>query len=237
MSAWELYDKLIADVPEDDTVEACIPASNWIFVRTKKGRIGLNAAQPGAAFEPERIVGMNLREAASLVKSWRFNEAAAGAAAINAAVNRAESFQTEGEQDAFLRYRERLLGKKVACVGHFAYLEKRLEGLCELTVLERAPKGNDIPDPAAEYLLPEMDTVFITGSALANKTLPRLLELSKNAFNVISGPSTPMNALLFDYGADALCGFCVTDEEKLRAAITGDMPVFTSGRMVSFERK
>lgn len=237
MSAWDLYDKLIAAVPGDDRVAECTFASSWMCIRTEKGRFGLNAVQPGEMPDADTIMGKTLREAAELIKSWRFNEAAAGAAAINAAFNRAEDFSVDGEQDAFLRYRDLLTGKKVACIGHFAYLESRLKGLCDLTVLERKPSGDDVPDPAAEYLLPEMDAVFITGSAFANKTLPRLLELSKNAFTVISGPSTPMAAELFAFGADALCGFCVTDEEKMYAALNGDRPVFNCGQMVCLERK
>ncbi|MDO4492411.1 MAG: DUF364 domain-containing protein [Clostridia bacterium] len=237
MNAWELYDKVIAGVPTDDTVRECLQGTNWMCIVTERGRYGLNAVQPGTAVDPRKVVGRPLREVAALAKSWCFNEAAAGIAAINAARNQTEFFRPEGEQDAFLRYRDRLLGKKVACVGHFAYLERRLEGLCDLFVLERKPEGNDYPDTACEYLLPEMDAVFITGSAFANKTMPRLLKLCENAFTVISGPSTPMDPVLFGYGADALCGFCVTDDEKMRAALNGDGPVFACGQMVCLERK
>ena len=99
---------------------------------------------------------------------------------------------------------------------YISYLENRLEGLCDLHVLERLPGERDYPDAACEYLLPDMDVVFITGCTVSNKTLPRLLQLSKEAFTVISGPSTPMAPELLQMGADALCGFCVTDE---RAAL------------------
>ena len=36
-------------------------------------------------------------------------------------------------------------------------------------MIERRPGAKDYPDAACEYLLPEMDAVFITGSTAANK--------------------------------------------------------------------
>ena len=122
-------------------------------------------------------------------------------------------------------------------IGRFAYLEMRLEGLCDLHVLERFPGARDYPDMACEYLLPDMDVVFITGCTVSNKTLPRLLQLSKKAFTVISGPSTPMDTELLHMGADALCGFCVTDETAARKAVSECAGIFKSGRMVCMEKE
>ena len=237
MNSWSLYDKLISAIPESDRVTRCQVGPSWTAIETAGGLVGVNATQPGEPVDGARYVGMPLREAAALIKSWRFGEAALGVAALNAAFNRAEDFPQNGEPDAFLRYQQQLMGKKVACIGHFAYLERRLQGLCDLYILERAPRPGDYPDPAAEYLLPEMDTVFITGSALANKTLPRLMTLSRGAFTVLSGPSVPMCATLLDAGADALCGFCVTDRERLWAAVADTCGIFTTGRMVCLEKE
>lgn len=139
--------------------------------------------------------------------------------------------------DAFLRYRSRAEGKRVGVIGRFAYLEKRLEPICDLYVIERRPGANDYPDAACEYLLPEMDAVFITGSTAANKTLPRLLELSKHAFTAVCGPSTTMAAELFPFGADALCGFCITDADKALYAAENGTSIFECGEMAVLERK
>ena len=75
---------------------------------------------------------------------------------------------------------EEMEGKKVAVIGHFPGMEVGRRA-CGLTVLERNPQEGDLPDFAAEYVLPEQDYVFITGTALTNKTMPRLLELSEHA--------------------------------------------------------
>ena len=81
-----------------------------------------------------------------------------------------------------------------------------------------------------------MDMVFITGCTVGNKTLPRLLRLAKDAYTVVTGPSTPMTEALFGFGADALCGFCATDEGACLRAVADEQGLFDGGRMVVLER-
>ena len=83
------------------------------------------------------------------------------------------------------------------------------------------PEWGDYPAEAAEVLLPQQDFVFMTGATFANKTMPRLLELSKHAVTVLVGPSVPLHPILFDYGANGLSGFTVTD-----AALAADLVHF-----------
>ena len=237
MNPWQLYDHLLASISGDIKVEKVLQGSEWTFARLENGFCGLNATQPEPTdINPGKYEGMAVSEAAGLIRSWNWREAAVGGAIINAVLNRVEHFGAQDNPDAFLRYRDRCQGKKVAVIGHFAYLEKRLKGLCDLYILERSVQPGDYHDSACEYLLPGMDVVFITGSALANKTLPRLLELSKNAFTVISGPSTPVSPALFDFGVDALCGFCVTREDLARQATETHAPIFSCGEMICLEK-
>ena len=236
---WRLYDELIADAASDDRIERVDVGSSWTMVKTQRGRIGVAASHLSVSGRPadgKDYAGMSLAEAAALVKSWNFAEAAVGLAAINSQVNIDKHFPTDDNTDAFFRYRDRIIGKKVAVIGRFAYLEKRVRPIADLYVIERKPDGTDYPDPACEYLLPEMDAVFITGSAIPNKTMPRLLQLCRGRFTGVSGPSTVMNRILLDYGADALCGFCVTDETACRAAVSRNQAIFGCGRMVCMEK-
>ncbi len=237
---WELYDALLSRVEAEDRIQTAGAGESWVMVKTGKQLLGTAAVQPGRSGRSlctERYLGMTLREAAGLVKSWDFEEAAFGLAAVNACLNRDELFPACGEPDAFLRYRDRAEGRKVAVIGRFPYLEERLKPICELSVLERLPNEEEYPDSACEYILPDMDLVFITGCTVSNKTLPRLLQLSQKAFTIISGPSTPMSDILFDYGADSLCGFCVTDESAFIRAVEGRQGIFPCGRMVCLEKE
>jgi hypothetical protein len=165
-----------------------------------------------------------------------------GLAAINSALNAQEVLTSNcGElldetktQDVFTCLHDELRGKRVAVIGHFHNLE-RLSGICELSILERKPGAGDIPDPACEYILGEQDVVIITATTLINKTMPRLLALSRNARIVVAGPSTPLHPLMFEHGVDLLGGLIVDDQPSVWRAVAegGQKALFTQGgRMV-----
>jgi hypothetical protein len=189
-----------------------------------------------------------VKKLASLVASWDELDSCLGVAALNSVINtrahldglRGECEVEASEMSSFSFLRERVAGKKVAVVGHFPGLES-LADECELSILERTPSAGDYPDPACEYILPEQDFVFITGTTLINKTLPRLLELSRGAFVALVGPSVPLSPVLFSYGVDLLGGTVVVDEERLRRVIeeaAGAGEIFKNGaQMAQVTRK
>ena len=82
--------------------------------------------------------------------------------------------------------------------------------------------------------------VIITASTLVNKTLPHLLELSKDAYTILAGPSCPMCPGLLDFGIDRIAGLVITDregmKEKIRREISG--PPYNMGKpfLLSKER-
>lgn len=218
---WELYDELIAAVPEDLTVKDCIMGVSWTLVRSRTIGTSMTIENGmGAVKNCGSLVGMRVKELAEYIKSWNSLEASVGLAAINSAFNTVERVEQmtekpladQSRESAFLTFRNDLKGKKVAVIGHFPDLDE-LKEWCTLSILERNPQSGDLPDPACEYLLPEQDYVFITSTTLINKTLPRLLELSKNAIVVMVGPSTPLHPALFHKGANILAGSVVEDEK------------------------
>ena len=69
--------------------------------------------------------------------------------------------------------------------------------------------------------------------------MPHLLELSENAEEIsIVGPVTPLAQQLFDFGADDLSGFVVTDNALAARITTGaeSQRIFAAGRKVAFKR-
>ncbi len=207
---------------------------------------------------------VSLRDLAAAVLSWNFRDASVGAAALNAWYNTEEaaarSFPGQypahpalskdnartgpdparsdpAQSDPFLRYRDLASGKKVVSIGRFAPLERTLAPVCELSVIEQTPLAGDYPEAAAEYLLGESDIVFITGCTLANKTLPRLLELCAGAFVVLAGPSVTLAPVLFGRGVSVLAGSIFSDPaECLSTAAGGDhKKMVKSGMKVLFE--
>jgi uncharacterized protein (DUF4213/DUF364 family) len=189
---------------------------------------------------PKNMTGMSLRSLAAFSKSWNFEEASLGIAAINAWWNAPEQKAAAlslniGADDSFSFWRERVAGKRVAVIGHFPYLEKKIGDVCELSILEKRPVEDDFPDSACEYLLPEQDYVFATGVTLINKTLPRLLELSRHCGIILAGPSVPLAPPLLKRGVIDLQGFVVTDAARCAEAVHGEWHggIFDTGRRVS----
>jgi len=235
---WRLYDELIASVPEDAVVKECLAGLSWFLVRSVGTGVAMRPRElDGPIRNAGKIAGMKLRELASWIKSWDFYEAAMGLAAINSALNAQHAvLQNCGTwldetrtEDVFTCLTDDLRGKRVAVIGHFHNLE-RLSDICELSILERKPMQGDIPDPACEYILGEQDIVIMTATTLINKTMPRLLELSRNARVVVAGPSTPLHPLMFDHGVELLGGLIVDHELSVWKAVA------EGGREVLFEQ-
>jgi uncharacterized protein (DUF4213/DUF364 family) len=246
---WELYDMLIDGVPKDITVVDAALGPHWAAILSSEGGVGMGMRYDVASLPsdlPADLRGMSLRLLAQSAKSWNFVDAAHGVAALNAYYNHPDRARALGidttrasrDNEAFLKYRAALTGQKAAVVGHFPYLENLLRPVCALSILERSPREGDFPDSACEYLLAEQDYVFITGSTLVNKTLPRLLELCRGRTAVLVGPSTPLTPALFDYGVYDLSGFVVLDPTRLFTAVRDGIEGrhFTAGTMVNFTR-
>lgn len=232
---WKLFDELIALVPEDLVIHDYLAGAHWNLVRTSHVGMAMTSREGGKGSEiAGKVRGMSAKDAAALIKSWNFQEAALGLATINSVLNAPRQIlesdlllkNERSDASIFECMRAELVGKRIAVVGHFRGLES-LAQVCELTILERKPQTGDMPDPACEYLLRDQDYVFITGTTLMNKTLPRLLELSRGARVALVGPSTPMTPVLFDFGVDILAGTTVLDTKRVWTLIQeGDQHLF-----------
>ncbi|GMO53422.1 MAG: DUF364 domain-containing protein [Termitinemataceae bacterium] len=242
---WKIYDELIDPIPSTLKVDEAVIGKYWTFVRSG-GRVGLAMSMGEISrprYLPQDLQGMSLKELSASAKSWNFEEAALGIAAINAFWNgegskTAEASLNLGEKDSFKHWAGSVVGKKVAVIGHFPHLEKVLSGADELYILEKRPVKDDYPDSACEYLLPNMDFVFATGVTLINKTLPRLLELSAHCGIILAGPSVPLAPCLLKRGVIDLQGFVVTDPQKCVLGVKGETHslIFDTGNRVSLRQ-
>lgn len=245
-AVWKIYDDLINEIPGDLTVVECMVGASWTILRSELG-LGIVKTIKGGkqGTELSNIAGMQLKKLAEYSKSWNMLEASLGMAAINSAFNNpSQIMNITGEpmvesdnpekHNAFKLLEPNMEGKKVAVIGHFPKIEK-LNKICDLSILERDPQPGDYPDFACEYLLPEQDFVFITGTAFTNKTMPRLIQLSRKAEIVLVGPSVPVSKILFNYGIKLIASFVVIEQQLIWKAVQEGkkMNIFKSGgRMV-----
>lgn len=224
---WELYDRLIDGINEEITITHAVIGKVWTAIKAtdKNGKIYGGMCMTVLGHNPNfdisnKVIGKTLKQVAGYSKSWNFSEASIGVAAINAFYNTREKALAQNgivdglkQNDAFETAKKEVVGKNVAVIGHFPFLE-RLKDICNLMILERKPLEGDYPDSACEYILPDCDYVYITGVTLINKTLPRLLQICKNAKVHLVGPSVSLAPFMFEYGVDVLDGSIIGDIDK-----------------------
>ncbi len=229
---WQLYDDLIDLLPADLTVTEAL-MSRVVLVGNSAAGIGTASNDRGGRRERavnRHVVGRSLRDVAALVKSWDFELASLGVAALNSWLNSPErlaAFATapgmsldRSDRDIFESRASEFTGQKVTLVGHFTPGIKVLSDSVDLTVLERDPHGSDLPDSACEYVLPASDTVFITGMTVANKTLPHLLDLATDSRVFLVGPSVPCAPEVFAGQVQHIASSYVADASRARALAT-----------------
>lgn len=250
---WEIYDALIDGIPEDLVVDELVSGFEASYVRsgTGAGIAHFRDVQTRMPMFTKNLIGAPLREVAGAVKSWNFVEASAGLAAINAYYNNPEIARANGVNfsearrvedrmyDPFIMSQNEIKGKRVGVIGHFPYLETLFEPICDLSIISWYPLEGDYPHSACEYILPECEYVYITCSSITNKTLPRLLELSKSARRVtVVGPATPLAPVLFNYGISELSSFIIKDK-ALACRITAGaerVRIYSAGQKVTFQK-
>ena len=224
---FELYDILLDGIDTAAPVTGTRMGQCWTAVETAE-HFGMAMTTP-VDTAPRLLsgdyTGMPLRELAAACRSWNLTEAGYGMAAVNAFYNTPARLAQLNAYEPFERYCTDgldLRGRHIGVVGHLNMPPSILEQAASVRILERSPRPGDYPDSACDFILPRCDLVLITGSSLINKTLPHLLQLCKNAYTILTGPSVPMCPALLDFGIDRLSGMVVTNREGMRQHVRGD---------------
>lgn len=232
INPWALYDELIDNIPADLSVTHAQRDGKWCRVTSSEGGVGMAfntpvESRPRTHVDSD-IVGLSLRDAAALSRSWNFAEASYGMAALNAWYALPERAITNGFRPCTENNFARLFdpwaavseGQRVGVIGHFPFARAALPHAGEILIFERHLHEDDYPDSAVEYLLPSCDIVFITGSSFVNKTAPRLLELSAHCpTTIVVGPSTPASPALLNYGVDSVLSFACNNSAGLEKTL------------------
>ncbi|MGA9349227.1 MAG: DUF364 domain-containing protein [Anaerolineae bacterium] len=219
-----IIDDLIASLRGDAPLREVRVCAFWTAVVLEDGRCGLASTlrpdEPQCAgptpLVPRagRLLEYSALELAEYAKSESLLEASIGLAAINALLEVDESRCVELNAEEVIL--EQGTGRKVAIVGHFPFIPRVREVAEELWVLEKRPVGGDLPADMAAEVLPQADVAAITGTSLINHTFEGLMKLCRpGALVIVLGPTAPLSPVLFDYGADIICGTLVTDAENV----------------------
>ncbi|MFH1749224.1 MAG: DUF364 domain-containing protein [Planctomycetota bacterium] len=212
-----LYDELLESIaPFDCPVKRVCVGLHWTVVESKYTGMA-HTYKTGNKVELESsgdLVRKSALELAGRLRSWEPLEASLGVAALNSLIEPA------GEPaNAFEHIVRLAAGKTVTVIGRFPLNGRVAQLAGRAYFLEMEPRDGELPPYACEEVIPKSDVVVITATALINRTLPRLLELSRNATAIVLGPSTPMNDVLFRHGAGILAGVRVTDTDALVSSV------------------
>ena len=220
----KIFDDLMVSLKGNDfQVKSVHTCAFWTAVVSKHCGLSSTFRDEGPSHERGvRDVGNLTRktalELAEYARSDSLLEASIGMATINSLMDIDESKCIE--KNAFEIILEKGQGKNVAIVGHFPWIPKLREKIKHFWVLEQRLREGDLPAKEADRILPQCDVVGITGTSFINHTVEGLLNLCKNAYVVLVGPTSPLSSVLFDYGIDAICGSKIIDPDQLIRSIS-----------------
>jgi uncharacterized protein (DUF4213/DUF364 family) len=211
-----ILDDLISSLSGDSVVREVYACVFWTAVLSKHCGLASTFHEPHPSHRPVRNAGnltkLSALELAQYARSDNVLEASIGMAAINSLIDIDEARCVRENALDVLALKGK--GKDIAIVGRFPWIPKLRTIARTLWVIEQSPREGELPAEAAEDVLPQADVVGLTGTSFVNHTVDRLLDLSKNSFVVIVGPTTPLSPVLFDYGADILAGVQVVEPDK-----------------------
>ena len=224
----------VADL-DQITLSEILIGTGYTGVRLSSGHIGLaysllreyRSSASQISDKAGHLTEFTALDLARMSSSWDVRARVLGIATLNAlsqlALNKYSSELSTIEGDIVDSLKAE--GKIVTVVGNMRPPIKKLkEKAKQVFVLERSADLRDettLPDTAAEQVVPESEIVLITGTAIENGTIDRLLELSQNAEEVaiVGATAGLLPTILFKHGATAVGAIKVNDGDKVMQVI------------------
>ena len=217
------YEILRDGLPADLTVEKLVHGVSWTAAVLSDGSTGVAMHTVGETVPRmfDSLIGLPLPEVGNALLSWNMEEASEAFAAVNAFYNHPDNPFVAPEAKTLdgLNMRGRTVGMIGMMIGHSNMTQEGFAQAKDLYIMDREEKQGALPDSACEFYLPLCDLVIITGSAAINKTMPRLLALSKDAEIILAGPSVSCCPELLRIGINRLHGRVITQPEAMLTAI------------------
>lgn len=213
-----IIDDLISTLKTDVKVREIIQGLFYTAVLTRHCGLAATLPKDSLRQEPPLVAmpGYLLNKSpialAQMAYSDRIPEAAIGIATINSLI--AVDEKRCQEINAVKLIAEKGVGKSVVIVGHFPFVSNLKNIISDLRIIERNPCEGDYSEDVSESLIPQAEVLAITGTAITNHSMESLLKMcNPGAYIIILGGTTPLSTVLFDYGANAICGTRVIDHE------------------------
>jgi len=235
----EIYDLILDIISSDNAIiEELMVGLTWTYCRSDSVGLCMTAESRSRTFEwPGSLKGQLVSHVAHWIRDWDPMKSTIAMAAINSVINRnsidnkktlIQTTKGAANLAVFEYFLPLIKGKNTVVIGRYPGLEV-IKQQHDLKVIELNPAANDLPAQSCEYVLPEAEWVFLTGTSIANKTFPRLMELSKNSNVVLMGPTVPWLDELSVFGVDFLAGIQVVNDQRLKQIVSegGGVNIFS----------
>lgn len=227
---WSIYNRLLESMERTDLViRDFVVGTEWCMVLAEDGTAGLAKVRTEKwqrfPFQVDFQPGMPLKEAARGILSWNPYEAALGLAAVNAYFNR-EDFLS-GKESAYPGGRRsrgvfgqfcesHTKGKQTLMLEPYYDREELANAPGIIHILRLDTTYRDYRFDAWEELLPQADSLVISGCSLADKTAGIVASAAADAGKDIFlwGPDAPLAPALIQWGVREITGFLADDPEK-----------------------
>ena len=210
---------IITNLKENSPVREVRKGIFWTAVASKQCGLASTMMYESCSQEnndnpyPPSFTEKTALELAQCVFSESISDASLGLAAINSLIDIDESRCIDINAGELLTHMG--VDKNVSVIGHFPFSEELRRITKNLWIIEKRLKPGDYPERDAKNYLPRSDIIAISSTTLINHTFQEILNLCpESSIKMLLGPSTPMSAVLFDYGIDIISGSKVVDEEK-----------------------
>lgn len=223
-------------------VQNVVIGLHWTLVCSKTCGLSstLTAEGPHGHSKIQAVGALHQKTAQELAQ-WALSdnllEASVGMAAINSLI--------EIQEDQFIDLNaadviaDRAKDKNLVVVGHFPFVDRIRTLTHNCWVIEKKPYGDDFPEDAAAEFIPQADVVAITGTALVNHSIEKLLSFCQaGALVLVLGPSTPLSPILFNYGVHILSGARINDKQAAILTIQqgASLPQVQGVRLVTMSK-
>ncbi len=237
----ELYDMLLDYADLAVEVEELVVGQNWTLCKAGSSGVARTVAPANGRPSWQGVLrGRQLNQLAFWLTDWDRSRASIGLAAVNAALNREADIVTANGaifkgNDALTNsiewFMPMLRGKRVALFGPeseaFATQSDKFS-------LQHFSSNEGCIHPASDSVLAECDWAFINASAIADKTLPHLLQRAASSRVVLYGAELPWLDEWHHFGVDYLLGCEVDSDAQLQTAICEGQDVEQSAEAIRF---
>jgi uncharacterized protein (DUF4213/DUF364 family) len=239
----QIIQELLSTLPtEPVAVQNVVIGLHWTLVCSKtcglastlttEGPHGHSKIQGSGALHHK-----SAQELAQWALSDNMLEASVGMAAINSLI--------EIDEDQFIDLNaadviaDKANDKNLVVIGHFPFVDRIRTLAHNCWVIEKKPYGDDFPEEAAAEFIPQADVVAITGTALINHSMEKLLSFCQpKSLVLVLGPSTPLSSILFNYGVHILSGARINDKQAAILTIQqgASLPQVQGVRLVTMSK-